>query len=66
MCFSGMILDYAYEVELHSNFYCLHKKPPQFVMVTNLSGTREQKLLKMTAILVLLDQYPELKMTFGI
>ena len=45
-----MILDYAYEMELHSNFYCLHKKPPQFVKVTNLSGTGEQKLLNMTAI----------------
>ena len=29
--FSGISLDYAYEMNLHSNFHCLHQKPPQFM-----------------------------------
>ena len=47
--FTGFISHYAYERKLHSNFHCLHQKPLQFMMVTKLSVTSEQKLLKMTA-----------------
>ena len=49
--FSGIILDYTYERKLHSKFHCLHQKPPQFMRVTKLSVTGQQKLLKMPAIL---------------
>ena len=42
--FMGIILDYAYEKKLHSNFYCLYQKPPPIYEGVTKQFTKTKRL----------------------